>query len=593
MRLFARIVCLLLSVLSLSAGATCAWAQAFHMEVIQLTGDAPGHVREAPGGGRVLVPAVLYTPATGANPHGPAIVMLDRGPGSHPLNHDQATRYAAEQLAARGYTVLSLYGFQERSFPLIRFADNVWPIESALTWLENAGYEQFALAGQDYGAIAAAQYLAKRPDVLLDNGGERRVKALILIDPLTNLRAFDGAGLGGSDYDAKVATAQASVADKRGLIPDRIEPGEHGTTQIDPWVAAGPFVAPAEAFLDYWGPAAATRNADLLHRIAIPTLAMIDPGVATTSRNFTTSASLAFERAGSGDAEHLAMVSTIQGFLEQQGLGIKPKVVMTVLDATTDGGRVLPGILYAPEGGPVEGRPTVMLLFGRTTDTLQGSVHWMGWRLAQLGYTVIAPSLRIAGTAGFMSSSLAEVAADTGHWIDRAQAMGLGPIVLGGHSNGGIWLSNYLALTHDKRVVGTIFYAPTRDGPSSTARDMTPAAYAADVARARQAVKQGRGMTEVIGFLTAHTYMDNNAPGARTVHTQRVREYTLPGLMITGATDPLMDPAFVAQFAKAYKGPLTAQRYANGTHGLRENKDRAMQDTAAWLRATFPDRPKP
>jgi hypothetical protein len=58
--------------------------------------------------------------------------------------------------------------------------------------------------------------------------------------------------------------------------------------------------------------------------------------------------------------------------------------------------------------------------------------------------------------------------------------------------------------------------------------------------------------------------------------------------MITGAKDPLMDEAFVAQFAKVYKGPLTQVRYPNGTHGLRENKDRVAIDTAAWLEKTFP-----
>jgi pimeloyl-ACP methyl ester carboxylesterase len=560
----------------------------FRMEVIQLTGDAPGKIREAPGGGRVLVPGVLYTPASGANVHGPAIVMLDAGPGDHPLGHDQITRFAAERLAAQGYTVLSLYGYQERSFALIKFAETVWPIESALTFLENAGYEDFALAGQGYGAIAAAQYLATRPDTLLDNGGQKRVRALILYNPVTNLRKYPRAMLDGSGYAAKVARAEASVASGRGLIPTNLEPGQAGSSATDPWVASGPFVAPAEAFLDYWGPKAAARNAALLAAIAVPTLALVDPGDGSTSRDFAIKAPLEFAAVGGGEAGYAATAMRIAQFLAAQNLAPRPTVVTSTIDAATGGGRVLPGVLYTPAGGAKPGSPTIMLLFGRSTDALQSSTHWMGWRLAQQGYTVIAPSLRIGGAAGFESSSLAEVNEDLSNWLDVAEKMVTKCVVLGGHSNGGIWLSNYLALTHDPRVIGTIYYAPTRDSPTYTAQHQTPASYAADVAFARKSVKAGRGMEDVVGLLTTHAFMDNNAPGARTMHTQRVQEFSLPGFMITGAKDPLMDEAFVAQFAKVYKGPLTQVRYPNGTHGLRENKDRVAIDTAAWLEKTFP-----
>ena len=57
--------------------------------------------------------------------------------------------------------------------------------------------------------------------------------------------------------------------------------------------------------------------------------------------------------------------------------------------------------------------------------------------------------------------------------------------------------------------------------------------------------------------------------------------------MITGAKDPLMSADFVAEFARAYRGPLAQVRYDNGSHGLRENKDRVILDTAAWLKKTF------
>ena len=216
------------------------------VEILQLPSDPPGRIVEAPGDGRVTTPAVLFTPPEGANIHGPAVVMLDSGPGAHPLEAGQASRFATERLAARGYTVLSLYGKQEHDFPTVRFADTVWAVKAGLDYLEQSGYEDFVLAGQDYGAIVAAQYLATQPDLLIDNGGERRVKAVILINPTTNLRAFPRAGLAGADYAERVAAVAASVKSGRGLYPKTLEPGQGAAPQTDPWIGNGVFVQPAE-----------------------------------------------------------------------------------------------------------------------------------------------------------------------------------------------------------------------------------------------------------------------------------------------------------------------------------------------------------
>ena len=90
-----------------------------------------------------------------------------------------------------------------------------------------------------------------------------------------------------------------------------------------------------------------------------------------------------------------------------------------------------------------------------------------------------------------------------------------------------------------------------------------------------------------IGLLSSHAFLDNNGPNSRAMHTQRVREFDLPALSITGAKDALMSDAFVAEFGRAYKGPLKSVRYATGSHGLRENKDRVAQDVRTWLEETF------
>ena len=565
-------------------------AAAFRLDVLELPADPPGHVREAPGGGRVLASGLLYTPASGANVHGPAIVMLDTGPGSHPLEQGQATRFAAERLAARGYTVLSLYGFQERGYPLIAFPDNNWSIKAALDYLEMSGYQDFVLAGQGYGAIAAAQYLATQPDLSLDNGAEKRVKAIVLINPLTDVRAYPRIDFGKRGYDAKVAVARASVASGRGLYPTNLEPGQGASTATDPWLAAGPYAQPAEAFLAYWGPEAQARNVALLGKVTLPGVALISGRDAATSDRVKTGGRLDVVRFGD-DAGQFAGIedkasATIADWLGKHGLGIRPRVTITTLDVTTGGGRILQGVEYSTDGD--HRKPVIMLLSGRAADTIQSSTHWIGWRLAQQGYTVIAPGMRISGATGFNSSTLAEVKEDVGHWVDKAQALGWNRIVLAGHSNGGIWLSNYIARTRDKRVVGTIYIAPTRDSPSYTKTHEPAGQYDAEVAEARAAVADGRGMDDVIGLMSAQAFLDNNGPDAGTVHTARVREFDLPGLSITGNRDGLMTPDFVREFSAAYKGKLDTIRYENGTHGLRENKDRMAADIATWMGRTFP-----
>ena len=200
---------------------------------------------------------------------------------------------------------------------------------------------------------------------------------------------------------------------------------------------------------------------------------------------------------------------------------------------------------------------------------------------------VFAPGLRISGVAGFQASTLAETAEDIGHWVDRLAALGYKRVVLTGHSNGGIWISNYMSLMHDRRVVGMVYFAPTRDSPTFAQAEEGPQ-YARNLKIARDAVTRGDGMRQVIGLMTAQAWLDNNGPDARTMHTLRVREFDRPGLSITGAKDPLMSPDFVADFRRNYRGKLAEIRYPDGSHGLRESKPQLGNDVAEWLRATFP-----
>lgn len=591
--LMGALACVALLVAGPVVAATKA-AGGFRMNVVLYASDPPGKVLEAPGGGRVLTPAVLYTPANGDNPYGPAIVMLDQGPGSHPLEHGQASRFAAEKLASMGYTVMSLYGGQERGFSLQAFADTAYAVRGALDYLEVMGHERFVLIGQGYGAIVAANYLAREPDLLLDNGGEKRVKGVVLLNPLTELTRYPRLYFDGG-YDAVIAKARASVASGRGGYPKTLEPGHGAGDQYDPWILPGPFLGPAVAIMDYWSPEAAARNEDLLKQIAVPIYLVAgtrDDTVALDKlRALKTSSTVELQALDGGDAHFTGfedvVTRDIARWMAAHGLGVAPRVTMRALDVTTDDGRVLQGVLYTPEGMDVRRKPALVLVSGRTADTIQASTQWMGWRIAQQGYAVLAPGMRISGVAGVESETLASTAADLGHWNDRMAKLGYKRIVMGGHSNGGIWLSNYLSLTHDPRVVGTIYFAPTRDEPSYTRMLDGDAVFDRKIADAEAAVAAGKGLTTPIGLLSAQSFLEFTGPRSRAVHTARVREFDLPGLVITGGKDPLMDAPFIAAFGQAYRGPLTMVRYDNGSHGLRESKNRVGEDVGAWLAKTY------
>jgi pimeloyl-ACP methyl ester carboxylesterase len=561
------------------------------MQVVQIESDPPGPAREAPGGGRILAPGLLYTPAKGANTFGPAIVMLDDGPGSHPLAAGQASRFAAERLAAQGYTVLSLFSGQERNFPSLPFDDVKWSIKNAIDYLERSGYEDFALAGQGYGALVAANYVKSFPDISLDNGPERRVKGLILINPLIDLTKYPRFGTT-TGYDARYALAKKEVADGTGLYIANLEPGHSTSGKQSDWMMQGDYVGPAQAWINYWSPEAAARNAAVLKDLPVPTLVLAGDKVPMTPLARVKALAGAKVDVGivAGGTDDLAPVANvvtddIAAWLKAHDLGVRGGVRITAADTKTTGGVPLYGLVYEPEGGADPAKPVVMLIHGRSGDTLQASSQWIGWRLAQLGYKTIAPSLRISGATGIETQTMASTEEDIGHWID---AVGAKRVVLGGHSNGGIWISNYVSDTHDKRVAGMIYFAPTADAAEYMTRGMGLEAYRRDDDRAYRAIAAGRGTDEVLGVNTAVSFVELFGSKARTVHSDRVKEFDLPGLAIAGGHDELMSVWFLTKFTTNYKGKLTLVRYPEGTHGFRESKNRLAADTAAWLAKAVP-----
>jgi pimeloyl-ACP methyl ester carboxylesterase len=573
---------------------------AVNIRVLTLPADPPGAMRLAPGGGRELTPAVLFTPASGENPYAPAIVMMTEGPGSNPVRRDQPSRFVAERLAARGYTVLSVYSHYERSYSLYALEESRYDIKAALDFLEHSGHEQLVLAGHSYGAIAVANYLATMDDMSAGVVGVKRIKAAILFSPLTELRAYPRAELD-QRYEQKVAAARASVASGKGLAPRQVQPGNVGSPDDDPWMATGIFALPAELFLNFFGPEAQTRNLALLDKINVPTLAISGTAEATVSQAFIDrwrTAAPGREAIGyaTGDGHysglHDRISADVLAWLERRDLAARPNVTVTLASVESSGGRILDGVLYAPATGVDRGKPAFIMHHGLSEDVVHSSTHWLGWRLAQAGYTALSVSTAATSTPGAtVTGTIDEVATDLGHWADWLQQQGYPRLVLQGHSLGGILISNYVSRTQDKRVVGLVYMAPTANqDAASAAQRLGEATYQRLLAEANDAVRRGEGRSHVMSTIrlqTAAKWLDLAGPESRGNHVRRISEVPQPILVLAGTADPIMRPEFVNAFVAAHPGKTDLVWYPGGTHGMKELKDRVSADIVSWTRRTF------
>jgi pimeloyl-ACP methyl ester carboxylesterase len=573
------------------------------IQIVSLSADPPGHMLMAPGGGREVTPAVLFTPPGGANPYGPGIVMLDNGLGSNPGRSDEPTRFAAERLARMGYTVLSLYSHLERGYALNEFGQTRYDIAAALDLMEHMGFEDLVLSGKGYGAVAIANYLSVADDAALSTPDTRRVKAVVLFDPLTDVRRYEGSKLDGADYDAKVAVAAKAVADKSGLIPSDVEPGYHPSQEQAAWIAAGRYFMPAQAFLSYFGPEAERRNLSVLSKLPIPTLALVNAGDPSSSATTLdrlkpaaeTTLHVTQEPVGDFDAPAMQtrLTNDMAAWLAKQGLGVRPRVITSFASIRAADGQIFTGVLYRPADGGDKDRPAFIMHHGLSEDAIHSSTHWLGWRLAQDGYAALGVANHSSGVGGaVMSGNLAAVADDTKRWADWMSDHGYKRLILQGHSMGGIQISNYMSLTHDPRVVGMVYMAPTLDEVRNARETLGLKVYDQQVQEAEAAIKAGEADTHMMSqnkLRTAGRFLDSSGPDSRSVHTQRIKEFNTPMLVIAGAKDPLMtrDPKFIDTFVHNHPGPSEVHWLENGSHGMKESKDRVTAYIAAWAQTMF------
>lgn len=555
---------------------------------------------------------LLYYPEAGINTHSPAIIIIHGGLAGHPARQVGAPRFAAERYAKMGYTVFSPVTRHSRDEFRTKFENINIDIKASIDALQARGHQNFILAGHSMGSVRISYYQAETQDP--------RVKALIHFAPTADMGGKDSiASSFIPDYEEKVRIAEAAVAAggsninlSGGATQDEIRNNSGIINMV------GGYFYTAESFLSHWGPEAKSRNSDLMPKNTVPIFMMAgeyDGAVPEGRMEKLKSLAVNSPRVDFiryKNTNHFfegywdKSVEDTVGWLAELDLAPSPRVNIEVIDARMGNGRHLPGILYTPERGSDPSKPTFILQHGWTGNTIYSSNHWLAERLVKEGgYTVLAPQTRVSGPPGSHRSVLAEYAADLGHWIDAMEKHGHGKIILEGHSMGGVWVSNYMSLTDDKRVVGMVYLAPTRDVAEYLRGGLGEERYTDAYRRMSEAVQRGDGDVDfnfekfrvpnvnpetgpVSATLTlAKTFMEYHGPETRAVHTERVKEFSRPSLSIAGRKDLLMTDEFINKFVASHQGDAQVLWYENGSHGLRESKNRVTEDVIAWTKATF------
>lgn len=548
------------------------------------------------------VPAILTHPKSGVNPYAPAIVLHHGGPGGNPVNYSGAPRFFAEGAAAAGYSVVSILSRHSRFYPNTPFGDASKDIKAAVDFLDDYGVENIVLGGHSLGGIRTTRYLAETNDA--------RVKALIQYAPTRDMPEWVRSGMGDTDYNALISSAEKLVGAGRGKerITFRFVP------KSPPWPEGVPvsFSHTAETFLDWWGPNAKTYHTKLIGEVEKPILllagdkdAFVYPAYMDEMKAAATSSprvdAITYPNVGHIFAENRPeVIADSLAWLDEIGLGPRPAIAIDLVDAKTETGRTLSGVKYAPLGGEDKSKPVFLLLHGWSGDVMWSSNHWLGVRLAQAGYTAIGMRLRVSGRRGVTTQTLATVTEDIGAWTKFAESNGYDAIVGEGHSAGGIWWTTYINASQNETLKGIVYLAPTRNMAASLQHWIGDEAYADLVAVAEKAVADGKAKETMISndllpedkkrafpfFQYADAFLSYWGPNAKSVHTDEVAKFDMPTLSIVGSADGLFFDDFLDQFVKA-AGPKAQSRfYDDGApHSLKGWEDRTAQDVIEWTRA--------
>ena len=211
----------------------------------------------------VQIPGVLMYPANGINNSAPAIVLQHGGPSGHAARQIGAYRFAAERLAALGYTTISPVSRQSDDYYKSKFDEIIYDLGAAVDFVSALGHERIVLLGHSIGSLRITRYTVRTQDP--------RIKAHVHFAPTADMYPLYKDREGAA---AMFAAAQAAVAAGNGgwnVSPE--EPDADPSLRAPVMLATAPGrLQTAEVLLDWWGPTANTSNSDWFKHIRVPLL---------------------------------------------------------------------------------------------------------------------------------------------------------------------------------------------------------------------------------------------------------------------------------------------------------------------------------
>lgn len=577
--------------------ATPVWAQDITQNVITLLTDDGAEI-----------PAILMHPASGLNTHGPGVVIHHGGPGGHPARECCAPRWAAEHMARLGYTTISPLsrhssGRNAGTYRSEPFETATLDIKAAVDFLAQLGAQDIILAGHSLGSIRITRYMVDTQD--------SRVKAMIHYAPTRDMPEWMEANMGRERYLDVVQRMSVMVSDGRGdeLIIEVYEP----SAPAPPGFESASVQTPKN-WLNWWGPAALTRNSTALRDIKVPQLLLSgdkDTFVTMPYMDMLKASAVNAPRVDlrwyDGGIGHLfegARAEASQDttdWLAELNLGPRAKITTRFVDTKTAAGRNRSGVFYAPVDGSAANKPAFMVVFGYGGDIMWSSNHWLCVRLAQAGHACLAGETT-GGGPNIIRTTLESEMPDFAAWADWLEGEGYDQIVMAGHSWGGIRISRYMVTSQDARVKGMVYLAPTRDGPAWAEEGFGKDAYKRIVAEAEAAVAAGDGNRVLVTApfrapppappgparprpQLAASFLSHWGPDANTVHTKQIRNVNVPVLAIAGNLDPFADEAYLKTFTRAAGGKADYRFYDDGApHSLIGWEARTTEDILAWVK---------
>ena len=551
------------------------------------------------------VPAILMHPAAGINTHNPGVVIHHGGPGGHPAGACCTPRWAAEHMARLGYTTVSPLsrhssGRDAGTYRREPFETATLDVKAAVDFLAQLGAQDIVLAGHSLGSIRMTRYMVDTQD--------SRVKAMVHYAPTRDMPEWMRSNMGHERYLDVVDRFSTMVSEGRGdeYIFELYEPSYPAPPGLE-----SQSLQTARNWLNWWGPAAQTRNTVWFGDLHVPQLLLSgDEDTVVTMpymeelRDAAVNAPSVEFRWYEGGIGHLfagaraAASQDTADWLADLGLGPRPAVTTRFVDTQTSAGRERSGVLYTPADGSDSNKAAFMVVYGYGSDVMWSSSHWLCVRLAQAGHACLAGQTSGGGPNAYLTTLESEMP-DFAAWADWLENAGYGKIVMAGHSWGGIRITRYMVTTEGPRVKGMVYLAPTRDARVRIKKAMGTDAYEALVAEAEAIVASGRRdmvvaefdmgppappNTHIVRPQEAASFLSHWGPDANTVHTSEIRRVRVPILSIAGSNDTFVDEKFLRSFTRTAGGPGDARWYDDGApHSLVGWEKRTTDDILAWL----------